>query len=148
MTTRYTLENMIRLHPHTKGDSQQISSLKQKFIEVPFYKCIYYIFAFLFYRNSLKNLIIGTIYFLITWCLSNMIKLIISFVNHLYIIKIDKINVNCILFNKKPSHYIHNLLLDILRNFVKLTSFPIQRKPMKPLKNQSKSIKIALNGIN
>ncbi len=106
----------------------------------------------IFYRNILKNLIIGTMYFLSTWYLSNIIKLIISviisFVNYLYNIKIDGINPNCILFNMKSWHHVHNLLLYILRNFLKMSCFFTQIKSIQTIKNPSKSIKIASNGIN
>ncbi len=106
----------------------------------------------IFYRNILKNLIIGRMYFLSTWYLSNTIKLIISviisFVNHLYNIKIDEIHRNCILFNKKSWHYIHNLLLYILRDFLKMSCFFTQIKLSQTIENTLKSIKIALNDIN
>ncbi len=66
----------------------------------------------------------------------------------LHIIQIDEINVNSGFFYKKLWHYIYNLLLDILRNFMKLISFFIQIKSSKTIKNSSKSIKSASNGIN
>ncbi len=67
------------------------------------------------------------------------------------ILKIDEINVNYIvmvLFSKKSFYYIHNLLLDFLRNFLKTISFLIKTKSNKTITNEWKSIKIALNGIN
>ncbi len=105
-------------------------------------------FALKFDRNSLKNLIIVTMYFFITWYLSNIIKLIIAYLNELYDIRTNKNNLNFSFFIKNIwQYYIYNLLLYMLRNFVKMCCFRIEIKSNNNIKNPSAIIKIASNGI-
>ncbi len=101
-----------------------------------------YMYIFTFYSNTLRNLIIGTMQFFITCYLDNINKkLIISFVNHLYGIKIDKTNVHCSFSNKKSLYYIQHLFLNNLRNFVKINCFPFKKKQIKPLNTIQKQFK-------
>ncbi len=105
-------------------------------------KIMNYVHIFIFYRNILKNFIIGTMQFFTTWYLANINKkMIISFVNHLYGIKMDEINVNCSFCNKKSLYYIQNILIYNLRNFVKMNCFPFQTNQVKPLKTIKKKLK-------